>query len=150
MAARLGFTQADADTQGLVNELLAQMADSGTDYTNFFRALGEIALGRVDGRDFFSDRDRFRNWRENHLALLRRHTRLDEDWLATMHATNPKYTLRNYLAQIAIDAAGQQDYSELDRLFRLLQRPFDEHPGMEHYTAPPPDWARDIRVSCSS
>ncbi|MGB5441135.1 MAG: hypothetical protein WBN57_00700, partial [Gammaproteobacteria bacterium] len=61
------------------------------------------------------------------------------------------YILRNYMAQIAIDKAVQvQDYSEIDRLFKLLQTPFDEHPEMAHYAAPPPDWAEDIEVSCSS
>jgi uncharacterized protein YdiU (UPF0061 family) len=150
MAGKLGFPAADADTAALVNDLLGQMADSGTDYTRLFRALGEIALGRLDGRDLFIDRDRFAHWRDNYLALLGRHTRPDDDWLAAMHAANPKFILRNYLAQVAIEAAEQQDYGEVDRLFRLLQRPFDEHPGMEHYAAPRPDWARDIRVSCSS
>jgi uncharacterized protein YdiU (UPF0061 family) len=150
MARKLGCAAAGGDTQTLVDDLLAQMADSGTDYTNLFRALGDIALGRQDGRDLFIDRDRFLHWRKNWLALLARHTRLDDDWLAGMHAANPKYILRNYLAQAAIDAAGQQDYSEVDRLFRLLQRPYDAQPGMEHYATPAPDWARDIRVSCSS
>jgi len=150
MAGKLGFPAASADTVTLAGDLLAQMADSGTDYTRLFRALGEIALGRQDGRDQFADRDRFARWREDYLALLQPHVRLDADWLARMHGTNPKYILRNYLAQVAIDAAEQQDYSEVDRLFRLLQRPFDEQPDMERYAAPPPDWARDIQVSCSS
>lgn len=150
MAGKLGFPAASPETEALVDELLGQMATTGTDYTNLFRALGDVALGRQDGRDHFIDRDRFSRWRDNYLALLRLHARLDEDWLARMHQVNPKYILRNYLAQIAIDKAGQKDYSEVDRLFRLLQNPFDEQPDMEQYAAPPPDWARDIQVSCSS
>jgi hypothetical protein len=67
-----------------------------------------------------------------------------------MLRTNPKYILRNYLAQAAIEKAQAKDFSEVDRLFTILRSPFDEHPGMEHYTAPPPDWARNIQVSCSS
>ena len=56
-----------------------------------------------------------------------------------------------YMAQIAIDrATQQQDYTEIDRQFKLLQTPFHEHPDMAHYAAPPPDWARNIQVSCSS
>jgi protein adenylyltransferase len=150
MAAKLGLPAAMADSVTLVDELLAQMAASATDYTNLFRALGEIALGRQDGRDHFIDRERFTRWRDDYLSLLQQQLRLDEDWLAHLHARNPKYILRNYLAQVAIDRAEQQDFSEIDRLFRLLQRPFDEQPEMDHYTAPPPDWARDIQVSCSS
>lgn len=68
-----------------------------------------------------------------------------------MMAVNPKYVLRNYMAQIAIESAEQnQDYSELDRLMQLLLAPFDEHPGMAHYAEPPPDGADRIQVSCSS
>jgi uncharacterized protein YdiU (UPF0061 family) len=75
---------------------------------------------------------------------------VDNERAAAMNHVNPKYILRNYLAQIAIDKAGQNDYSEVDRLFRLLQKPFDEQPDMEQYTTPPPDWASNIQVSCSS
>ena len=67
-----------------------------------------------------------------------------------MMSINPKYVPRNYMAQIAIDAAEQQDFSEIDRLMQLLQTPFDEHPEMAHYAEPPPDWAGSIQVSCSS
>lgn len=150
MAGKLGLPAASPDSVALVDDLLAQMAAAGTDYTSLFRALGDIAPGRQDGRDYFIDRDRFARWQHDYLALLQQHARLDADWRARMHAANPKYILRNYLAQIAIDKAEQQDYSEVDRLFRLLQKPFDEQPGMEQYAAPPPDWARDIQVSCSS
>jgi uncharacterized protein YdiU (UPF0061 family) len=66
-----------------------------------------------------------------------------------LHA-NPKYILRNYLAQIAIDKAERGDYSEIDALLTVLAAPFDEHPGFEHYANPPPEWADAIQVSCSS
>jgi uncharacterized protein YdiU (UPF0061 family) len=59
--------------------------------------------------------------------------------------------LRNYLAQVAIEkATGEKDYGEIDRLQRVLRRPFDEQPEMASYAAPAPEWARDIQVSCSS
>jgi uncharacterized protein YdiU (UPF0061 family) len=67
-----------------------------------------------------------------------------------MMNTNPKYVLRNYMAQIAIDAAAQQDYSKIEQLMQLLQTPFAEHPELAHYAEPPPDWAGNIQVSCSS
>ena len=64
---------------------------------------------------------------------------------------NPKYVLRNYMAQVAIENAEQnQDYTEIDRLMRVLRSPFDEHPDMAHYAEPPPNWADSIQVSCSS
>ena len=67
-----------------------------------------------------------------------------------MQAVNPRYVLRNYLAQQAIGAAEQGDYSEIDRLLSLLSRPFHEHPDSEAYAAEPPDWGRHLEVSCSS
>ena len=63
---------------------------------------------------------------------------------------NPKYILRNYLAQQAIVRAQQGDNSEIETLLRLLQTPFDEHPGYEGYAAPPPDLGRRLTISCSS
>lgn len=67
-----------------------------------------------------------------------------------MRAINPKYILRNYMAQTAIQRAQQGDYTEVDRLLKILHSPFDEHPDAEEYAGLPPDWASDIEVSCSS
>jgi serine/tyrosine/threonine adenylyltransferase len=67
-----------------------------------------------------------------------------------MHRVNPKYVLRNYLAQQAIEKAQQKDFSEIDRLFTLLQDPFTDQPGMEAYAAAPPNWGKHLAVSCSS
>ncbi len=150
MARKLGFAAADPASDDLLTELLALMADSGTDYTNLFRSLATLATGETSARDQFIDRERFDRWLADYRALLARHTRTDSDWQAEMRRTNPKYILRNYLAQAAIEKAQAKDFSEVDRLFTILRSPFDEHPGMEHYTAPPPDWARNIQVSCSS
>jgi uncharacterized protein YdiU (UPF0061 family) len=67
-----------------------------------------------------------------------------------MHAVNPKYVLRNYLAQVAIEKAQNGDYEEVRRLLAVLERPFDEQPGNDAYAALPPDWASHLEVSCSS
>ena len=67
-----------------------------------------------------------------------------------MDQVNPKYVLRNYLAQIAIDKAQKKDFSEVDRLRGVLQRPFDEQPEMGHYARPAPEWGRHLTISCSS
>jgi uncharacterized protein YdiU (UPF0061 family) len=64
---------------------------------------------------------------------------------------NPKYVLRNYLAENAIRrATDERDFAEIERLRRLLARPFEEQPEMERYAAMPPDWAARLEVSCSS
>ena len=67
-----------------------------------------------------------------------------------MRKANPKYILRNYLAQTAIQKAEAGDYSEVDRLMTVLQSPFEEWPAFESYAALPPDWGRKMEISCSS
>ena len=68
-----------------------------------------------------------------------------------MKRVNPKYILRNYLAQVAIEKAEKErDYSEVNRLLALLYQPFDEHRDMEHYAEEPPDWGKSLEISCSS
>ena len=67
-----------------------------------------------------------------------------------MLITNPKFVLRNHLGEQAIRAAKLGDFGELQTLQRLLERPFDEHPGHDAYAAFPPDWASSIEISCSS
>ncbi len=68
-----------------------------------------------------------------------------------MDGVNPKYILRNYLAETAIRRAqDHHDYAETERLLALLRHPYDEQPEYEQYAADPPDWARRIAVSCSS
>ena len=69
-----------------------------------------------------------------------------------MNRTNPKFVLRNHLAEVAIQKAQAGDFAEVDRLLKVLQQPFDESPaGATASDAGfPPDWAQTIEVSCSS
>ena len=67
-----------------------------------------------------------------------------------MNRSNPKFVLRNHLAQAAIDQAVAGDFSEMRALHQVLRLPFDEQPQAARYAALPPDWAQHIEVSCSS
>jgi uncharacterized protein YdiU (UPF0061 family) len=153
MRAKLGLTQAMDGDDSLVSDLLGLLAEHGTDFTIFFRALGSFVPGTENPavRDLMVNRDAFDAWAARYATRLAAESSNDAERRTRMNAANPKYVLRNHLAQVAIDKATQQkDFSEIDRLLKLLQRPFDEQPEFEAYAAPPPDWAKGIEVSCSS
>lgn len=153
MRRRLGFTQAEDDDQKLVERLLQLMQNSGVDYSLFFRRLGEQApdqaLARL--RDDFVDRDGFDAWAEQYRERVARDPLQGQDLRRQrMHAVNPLYILRNYLAQKAIDAAESGDYSQARRLHQVLSRPFEEQEGMQGYAERPPEWGKHLEISCSS
>jgi uncharacterized protein YdiU (UPF0061 family) len=153
MAAKLGLAAISDEQDPLLGNLVDLLTEHRADYTNFFRALSHYAghrdAARLDAH--LPESPKRAAW----LAQL--HARWEADSLpggerqARMLAVNPKYILRNYLAEQAIrQATLAQDYSEIDRLYQLLRRPFDEQPEMEHYAASPPEWASGICISCSS
>ena len=153
--AKLGLASARDDDHELVNELFALMAESHADYTLFFRKLSGIhvadAAGDTPLRDLVINRERFDSWASLYRARLAHEGSVDAERSMRMNAANPKYILRNYLAEVAIrKARDDKDYSEIERLRKLLMRPYDEQPENEHYAALPPDWASHLEVSCSS
>ena len=155
MRAKLGLAQTLEDDDKLVSDLLALLAEHGTDYTIFFRALGDFdsAPGAANSnlRDLMVNRDAFDAWAVRYTARLAAESSDDAQRRARMNRANPQYVLRNHLAQVAIERATlNKDFSEIDRLLGVLQHPYDDQPGRETYAAPPPDWAKDISVSCSS
>lgn len=154
MAAKFGLAPG-SDTVPLITDALQLLADNRIDYTIFMRKLcafdSQANARNAPLRDLFLDRAAFDAWAMRYGAALRQQGQPDAERAAAMRARNPKYILRNYLAENAIRrAADQRDYSEVERLHRLLARPFDEQPTYEAYAAEPPDWARRIEVSCSS
>jgi uncharacterized protein YdiU (UPF0061 family) len=155
MTAKLGLEAKHDEDDELVRELLALMHESRTDYTIFFRRLARFDDGdRLPApplRDFFVDRERFDAWAQRYRERLAWESSDAQRRRQRMNRVNPKYVLRNHLAEVAIrKARDERDYGEIERLRRLLARPFDEQPEMEAYAALPPDWAGSIAVSCSS
>ena len=155
-SAKLGLqTRLDGD-QALIDDLLKRMAADKADFTITFRRLAafDSAPGAPNAtlRDLFLDREAFDAWAARYAARLRDEAGLDAERALRMNRINPKFVLRNHLAEVAIQNAENGDFAEVDRLLKVLQQPFDETPaGASASDAGfPPEWAQTIEVSCSS
>jgi uncharacterized protein YdiU (UPF0061 family) len=162
MAAKLGFSEYQAADGTLVGELDEVLQLAETDMTIFFRKLATLDAATTSGEmltplleafyvpEQLTDdvRLRINNWLADYLERLRRDGVDQAVRRERMNAVNPKYVLRNYLAQLAIDKAELGDYMLVNELLDLLRRPYDEQPQHEEYAAKRPDWARS-RVGCS-
>jgi len=155
LRAKLGLASAQDGDADLADDLLRLMAQDRADHTITWRALGRFSM--ADGadqaavRDWFVDRAAFDAWALRYRARLQAEASVDVERRARMDRVNPKFVLRNHLAETAIAAARGGDFSEVQRLLKVLQSPCDEHPDAPAaYAALPPDWAHHLEVSCSS
>lgn len=162
---KLGLTELDTTGQDpLLTELFALLEAEETDMTIFFRQLAHVPVDPDTGDDvrlaplrdaFYDDgalqgthRSRVLAWLRDYAARVTAEGRPHADRVPRMQRANPKYVLRNYLAQQAIDAAAQGDTSLIERLLRVLARPYDEQPGEDDLAQRRPEWARH-RAGCS-
>ena len=152
--AKLGLRDAQDGDPELINRLLTLMHRGKSDFTRTFRHLSRVQSGSdalAGGvRDEIADVAAFDAWVQDYRARLRGEQSDDAERAARMNQVNPKYVLRNHLAQRAIEVAANGSASEIETLMTLLRRPCDEHPELERYAAEPPPEARHIEVSCSS
>ncbi len=147
MGAKFGLREQRPEDEALIDGLLRLMAAERTDYTILFRRLTDAGVAR----DLFIDRAAFDAWALRYAERLRIEGSIDAERAARMDAVNPKFVLRNHLAQGAITAAERGDFSELERLLKVLSRPYDQQPeAPAAYAAFPPPGADQIEVSCSS
>ncbi|WP_409160668.1 protein adenylyltransferase SelO [Pectobacterium sp. B2J-2] len=152
MRAKLGLFTASAEDNDVLVGLLRLMQQEGSDYTRTFRQLAdcEKQASRAPLRDEFIDRAAFDSWFATYRQRLMQEEQGDEERRQLMNAANPKYILRNYLAQMAIEQAENDDISVLTRLHQTLCRPFDEQPDKYDLKALPPEWGKHLEISCSS
>jgi uncharacterized protein YdiU (UPF0061 family) len=143
MRAKLGFAREEEGDDRMIGELLSLMAMGRADYTLTFR---NLTGGNGDWLALFGAMDnKAQEW------LLRYRSRMKEEDLSGPDKINPKYVLRNWVAETAIRAVEDKgDTTTLDRIFRILQTPFEKHDGDEAFAAPPPAELCDLEVSCSS
>jgi uncharacterized protein YdiU (UPF0061 family) len=160
--AKFGLLDSFNGDDALMREAFALLYSASIDYTLFFRALGDLpeALGPDDTvepllGDVFYDDGKLAEQREALMAWLHRwHERISrrresrDERRARMHAVNPKYVLRNYLAQQAIDRAESGDPTLVNTMLDVMRRPYDEQPEYAVFAARRPEWARN-RAGCS-
>ena len=153
MQAKLGFNTSQQGDDELVASLLSAMEEGQADYTQTFRGLGSIADGEISDHwlaGFAAPaQPAIRQWLDAYRARL-----LEEapnERAPVMAQVNPKYVLRNWVAETAIRALEDEgDLKTLDEVFRLVTAPFDDHPGQDAFAEPPPETMQGLSVSCSS
>lgn len=150
---KLGLREARDGDRDLVNAFLNLLDRGKNDFTRCFRGLAGVQA-RSDAqpaiRDEITDVAAFDAWIQDYRARLQSEDSQDAERAARMNAVNPKYILRNHRVQAAIEQAEHGVDQEIDRLFTLLQRPYDEQPEFEDYAAAPPPGSIPVSVSCSS
>jgi uncharacterized protein YdiU (UPF0061 family) len=156
---KLGLCGERDEDEDLVVRAFGLMQSSRADFTQFWRSLsqlpaqvGEAERARTDApvRDLIIDRDAADAWLANWRTRLAIDAQPDAARQAAMRAVNPKYVLRNWIAEAAIRKAQEKDFSVVAEVLQLLRRPFDEQPEFARYASPPPDWANNLSISCSS
>lgn len=161
MKKKLGL-DAETDERILISELEKILQVSETDYTIFFRKLSlvnthntpEEALKKISDafynvKEIQNDnKKRWISWFEQYITRIGKLDIPNKERVKQMNRVNPKYIFRNYMAQLAIDAADKGDYSLIDEFYELLKKPYDEQPVYEKWFKKRPEWARN-KIGCS-
>ncbi|XP_065199333.1 protein adenylyltransferase SelO, mitochondrial-like [Sycon ciliatum] len=165
MRRKLGLLGAEDGDRRMVSSLLEMMHTMFADYTMTWRELSEISLADLVNSTFtaemwslpkVAEHDDWKAWIAAYAQRIRRqmqvHADTDGQRQQRMQGINPRYILRNYLAENAIRQATSGNDDEVKQLHKVLQRPFDRQAIAEEagYASPPPAWSRSLRVSCSS
>ena len=169
MAQKLGLNRFVSETDDeLTTELLAILQLVETDMTLFYRKLAmiDVSIDSQNGttgedpiatlidayylpEQLTSDyKDRMNNWIRRYIARVLKDGTPNAKRREQMNAVNPRYVLRNYLAQLAIDKAEQGDHTLVNELLEVLRHPYDKQPGQAKFPEKRPDWARH-RAGCS-
>ena len=161
MRAKLGLTSAKETDINIIQSLENNLQATETDMTIFFRTLSSFKKEQPEKgveliQDAFYTPDTIKgnvlnNWKQwfaDYAKRLEDETTSAEERQQQMNKINPKYVLRNYMAQLAIDKVDKGDTSLLKELYLLLKEPYSEQPKFEHWFAKRPEWARH-KVGCS-
>lgn len=159
MKSKLGLFTSDEDDLKLIQSLEDNLQLVETDMTIFFRNLSDFS-DKISGIDLIKDafydlesismdvKKRWNIWFNKYADRLKIERVSSEERKENMDLVNPKYVLRNYMAQLAIDAADNEDYSLIDELFTVLKQPYTDQPKYNKWFAKRPDWANN-KIGCS-
>jgi uncharacterized protein YdiU (UPF0061 family) len=154
MREKIGLEKEELEDAQIISALLEILQANNVDYTQFFRRLGEFETGENEKNDLlqqmFIEPESFDRWAKIYRDRLAKENGSNAERREQMMRVNPKFILRNHIAQAAIEKAQSGDYTEVDTLLKVLQNPFDEQPEMERFAEPPPVGSKRIAVSCSS
>ena len=164
MGKKLGFAHANEGDRDLIQQLLDFFGQYETDMTIFFRCLADVCADneKLDAQPtintlrvaFYEEnmsqdiKRQLTTWLQNYWSRRQNDPLCATQRRELMNTTNPKYVLRNYLAQQAIEKSEQGNHSLLHELLSVLKSPYDEQPEKEHLNQKRPDWAKH-KVGCS-
>ena len=144
---KLGLVHEHPEDAFLIQGLLDIMESEKLDYTNTFRNLSQALINKITPE---LDSDISKSWI---VSFQERHAKeglsVDKK-LISMNQVNPKFILRNYMAQEAINAAENNDFYMIETLISILTKPFEEHEEFQNFANRSPAWAKDLEISCSS
>lgn len=149
MQAKLGLTQFEPSDKTLLGQLLDLMQAEQLDFTNTFRLLSE-SPEQDNLLAWFGASAQSTEWVNAYLRRVKQQDLPQAERLTQMQQINPKYILRNYLAQNVIEAAEKGDFAPVNELYQVLQQPFTSQNGKADYAQTPPQWAKELAISCSS
>jgi uncharacterized protein YdiU (UPF0061 family) len=168
MRSKLGLSTSEEEDETLIQQLLNLLPQHETDMTIFFRELAQVTQDTTVGKAFeiinvaFYELDQmtavienqWKEWLTLYIERLEKESAFAKARLPLMQSTNPKYVLRNYMAQLIIDDAEKEDYTLLNEIHELLKNPYTDQPEMDRWYTKRPDWARNkpgsSQLSCSS
>lgn len=149
--AKLGLKLKDASDRSLIMDLMNMLGKLNLDFSYFFRQLSFYEVGKKDSLkslfSYYGNRDELISWLSRYDARLSLES---GDRKEGMLKTNPKYVLRNYIAQEIIDDVEADQSEKLISWLKVFESPFDEHPDFEAYALPTPPHLKNMEVSCSS
>jgi uncharacterized protein YdiU (UPF0061 family) len=150
MRTKLGLKDQEPGDAKLIQALLKVLAESGVDYTNFFRLLSKPDFFQVREIPGLKENPNLKLWLDKYQQRLSSELYCPQLRSVETSEINPAYILRNYLAQKAIVESELNNFEELSIQLELLSNPYKEREGYEVYAEDTPDWGRGMQLSCSS